>query len=77
MMKGRYVQVPVVDFEQERLTKRDPPSEVEVVSGVFEVVYLEVHPSRHEVQFLRLVLVIARVCHSWLNKSKSKSLKED
>jgi hypothetical protein len=50
-MKGRCVQVPVVDFGQESLKKWNS-SEVEVVSGVFEVVYLEILPNRFEVQFL-------------------------
>ena len=62
-MKGWYVQVPVVDFGQRRLTKRRNPSEGEVVSGVFGAVDLEIHPNRPEVQFLRPVLAIARVSH--------------
>ena len=70
-MRGWCVQVPVVDFGQKRLTKRNP-SEVEVVSGVFEAVYLGIHPNRPEVQFLRPVLVIARVCHFWLNLEEKK-----
>ena len=72
-MKSWCVQVPVVDFGQERLTKRNA-SEVEVVSGVFEEVYLEILPNRLEVQFLRPVLVLARVFHFWLLNPKEKEI---
>lgn len=70
-MKGWCVQVPVVDFGQERLMKRNP-SEVEVVYGEIEVVYLEILPNHLEVQFAQPVLVFARVSHFWSINPKDK-----
>jgi hypothetical protein len=58
--KGWCVQVPVVDFGQEK-----NPSEVEVVSEVIEELYFVILPTRLEIQFLRPVLVFVRVFHSW------------
>ena len=70
-MKGWCDQFPAVDFAQKTLKKRNP-SEVEAESGVFEVVYLEILPNRLEVQFLQLVLVLAKVFHFWFIKIQKK-----
>ena len=73
-MKNWCVQVPVVDFGQQERLKKGNPDEVEVVYGVFEVVYLEILPNHLEVQFPQPVLVFAKVFHFWSNPKRQEGL---